>query len=69
VNEGNGRQTVDAIVTGHGSGYLQKTLSAHEVGLETRAKRITAPGDTGSVKTGTTEQRVVEKGTEGSAWG
>ena len=55
VNKGNGGQTVDTIVTGHGSGNLQETLSTHEVGLEVRAKRITAPGDTGSMETGTTE--------------
>ena len=64
MQKGNGSQTVDAIVSGHSSGDLQETLTAHEVGLEARAERIASPGDTRCVETGAAQQRIVQDGTK-----
>jgi hypothetical protein len=47
-------------------GSLEKTLSAHEIGLEARAQRVAAPGDAGSAKAGATQERIIEDGAQGS---
>jgi hypothetical protein len=64
--EGDRHQTLRAIWSGEGEGSLEKTLGAHEIGLEARAQRIAAPGDAGSAKAGATQKRIIEDGAHGS---
>jgi hypothetical protein len=64
--EGDGRQALRTIRSGEGERSLEKTLGAHEIGLEARTQRIAAPGGAGSAKAGAAQERIIEDGTEGS---
>ena len=67
--ESDGRQTVEAIFSGHSGGDLQETLGADQVGLEAGTERIAAPSHAGGVETGTAQQRIVQDGAKGLARG
>jgi hypothetical protein len=69
MNEGNGGQAVNAVVSRHRGGYLQEALATHEVGLKTRAERIAPPGHAGCVKARTAQQRVIQDSAKRRAWG
>ena len=56
-------------MAGHGTGDLDKALTADEVSLEARAERVAAPGHAGRAKSGAPQQRVVEHGVKGRAGG
>ncbi len=56
MNEGNGSQAVDAVVAGHGCGYLEEALAAYKVGLKAGTEGIAAPGHAGGVKAGAAQQ-------------
>jgi len=69
MNEGDGRQPVDAVLSRHRSGYLQEALATHEVGLKARSERIAAPGHAGCMKARTAQERVIQDSAERCAWG
>jgi hypothetical protein len=64
--EGDGYQALRTIRSGECQGSLEKTLSAHEIGLEAWAERVAAPGDAGSAQAGATQERIIEDGAQGS---
>ena len=69
MNEGDGRQPVDTVISRHPSGYLQEALGPHEVGLKVRSERIATPGDAGCMKARTAQERIIQDSTKRRAWG
>ena len=54
---------------GHGTGDLDKALTADEVSLETGAERVAAPGHAGRTQSGAPQQGIVEHGVKGCPGG
>ena len=69
MNEGDGRQPVDTVISRHPSGYLQEALAPHEVGLKARSERIATPGYAGCMKARTAQERVIQDSAKRCAWG
>lgn len=53
------------ITEREGSGELEETLGANEIGLEAGAKGIAAPSDTRDARPGFGEKGIVDRDTEG----
>jgi hypothetical protein len=64
--EGDGHQALRTLRGGEGERSLEKTLGAHEIGLEAWAQRIAAPGDAGSAAASAAQERIIEDGAQGS---
>ena len=69
MEERDGNHAEGAIIGRHRGGDLKETLGADEVGLETRAERIAAPGDARSMETGATQECVIDDGAKGGVRG
>jgi len=64
--EGDGQHPAGSVGSREGERSLQEALGAHQVGLETGAERIAAPGDSGSVEAGAAQERIIKDGADGS---
>ena len=64
--KGDGQQAGGAVGSGESERGLKKALGAHEIGLETRAQGIAAPGDAGGAEAGAAQERVIEDSADGS---
>jgi hypothetical protein len=68
MEKGDGSQTMNTIASRHSCRNLQETLGPNEVGLEAWAKRIATPGNAGSSDAVAAHERIVQEGSERSAF-
>ncbi len=62
--KGDGDEAGGAVGGRQDQGGLEKTLGTHQIGLEARTERVTAPSDARGAEAGAAQERIIEDGAQ-----